>query len=241
MKARYRVIRISGRATPKTCRSYGVPVPLTSSRYETVNASEISTKSTSTSSRRRRWRTIVRSIQPPRTTSSVVLALEIDQEAGELHEQHERDEDADERDPVVAEHAVGEAGGAEAGGDRGEQDDRAVLGQPAPDEPVRAVVLAALVDGTSLDDPRDRDEAGVEDRDREHEQRQDERGDGRLRHLPARREPEPAEREAEHLAAGVAHEHRRGPPGAEVERQEAERAPVRARARGRAAAAPRGR
>ena len=76
----------------------------------------------------------------------VVLALEIDEEAGELDEQHERDEDADERDPVVAEHAVGEAGGAEAGGDRGEQDDRAVLGQPAADEPVGAVVLAALVD-----------------------------------------------------------------------------------------------
>ena len=50
---------------------------------------EISTKSTSTSSSRRRCRTTVRSIQLPGTTSSPRTALEVDEEAGELHEQRE--------------------------------------------------------------------------------------------------------------------------------------------------------
>ena len=93
----------------------------------------------------------MRSIQPPGTTSSARAALEVDEEAGELHEQREGDEDADERDPVVAEHGVGERRAAEAGRDRGEQDDRAVLGEAAADEPVRGVVLAALVDRAALD------------------------------------------------------------------------------------------
>src|SRR4051794_31847389 len=97
-----------------------------------------------------------------------------------------------------------------------------MLRQAATDEPVRAVVLAALVDRAALDDPRDRDEAGVEDRDREDEQGQDEGRDGGLGHLPARGKPEPAEGEAEHLAAGVAHEYGGPLSRTEVEREEPE-------------------
>ena len=62
------------------------------------------------------------SSRPARPRPRPRAALEVDEEAGELDEQRERDQDADERDPVVAEHAVGERGRAEAGGDRGEQD-----------------------------------------------------------------------------------------------------------------------
>ena len=47
---------------------------------------------------RRRWSKNVRSIQPPGTASVAGAALEVGQEAGELDEQRERDQDADQRD-----------------------------------------------------------------------------------------------------------------------------------------------
>ena len=55
------------------------------------------------------------------------------------------------------------------------------------------------------------------------EQRQQQRRDRRLGHLPARRQAERGEHEAEHLAPRVAHEHGRRLARAEVEGQEAER------------------
>ena len=92
--------------------------------------------------------------QHPATRDSLGLggaaALEVDEEAGELDEQRERDEDADERDPVVAEDGVGERGRAEAGRDRRQQNDGLLLRQTAPDEPVGGVVLPALVDRPAL-------------------------------------------------------------------------------------------
>ena len=97
-----------------------------------------------------------------------------------------------------------------------------MLGEAPVDEPVRCVVLAALVDRASLDHPRGRDERGVQDRHGEDEHREHERGDRGLRDLPARREPERAEGEPEHLAAGIAHEDQRGLPRPEVEDEEAE-------------------
>ncbi len=87
---------------------------------------------------------------------------------------------------------------------------------------MRGVVAAALRDRPALEQPHDRDERRVEDRDGEHEHRQDERRDRRGRDLPARRQAERGEREAEQLRAGVAHEDERLLAGAQVERQEAE-------------------
>jgi hypothetical protein len=84
------------------------------------------------------------------------------------------------------------------------------------------VILSALVDRPPLAHAHRRHQRGVEDRDREDEDRQHQRGDRRLGHLPAGREAEGAEREAEHLAARVAHEDERGLAGTEVEEQEAE-------------------
>ena len=68
----------------------------------------------------------------------------------------------------------------------------------------------------------ERDESRVENRHREHEHGQDERRDGRAGDAPARGEAERGEREAERLAAGVAHEDERPSPGPQVEREEAE-------------------
>ena len=93
--------------------------------------------------------------------------------------------------------------------DQREQRDRVLLGQAEADEPVRGVVAAALVDRPAFEQPRDRDERGVEDRHGEHEDRQDQRRDGRTGDAPARGEPERGEREAERLAARVAHEDER--------------------------------
>ena len=125
--------------------------------------------------------------------------------------------------PVVAEHAVGEARHAEAGGDRASR--TTVRCSERPPRTSRCDVWSCRPGGSAA--PRrirvDRDERRVEDRDREDEHRQHQRGDGRLGDLPARREPERAEREAEHLAARVAHEDERRLPRAEVEGQEAER------------------
>ena len=53
-------------------------------------------------------------------------------------------EHADERDARVAEHLVREARQPERGGDGGEQDDGALVGEPPVDEAVRRVVAAAL-------------------------------------------------------------------------------------------------
>ena len=70
------------------------------------------------------------------------------------------------------------------------------------------VVLAALVDRPPLDAAASIATSAVSRiGTREDEQRQHERRDRRLGDLPARREAERAEREAEHLAARVAHEH----------------------------------
>ncbi len=61
------------------------------------------------------------------------------------------------------------------------------------------------------------------------------RRDRRLRHLPARRQPERGEREPDHLTARVAHEHGGRLARPEVEGEEAEQPRARGRARRRAA------
>ena len=85
------------------------------------------------------------------------------------------------------------------------------------------MVAAALRDRTALHEADGGDERRVQDGDGEHEQRDQQGGNGRLGHLPARGQPERGEHEPEHLAAGVAHEHRRRSAGAEVEGEEPER------------------
>ena len=71
-------------------------------------------------------------------------ALDVGEEAGELDEEREGDEHADERDPRVVGDLVGEARRREDDRDHGEEDDRALLGEAGVDEPVRGVVAAAL-------------------------------------------------------------------------------------------------
>ena len=62
--------------------------------------------------------------------------VEVGEEARELHEHDEGDEHADEGHAAVVVGRVGEAGGAEAGGDDREQDDRPFLAEAAAGEPV---------------------------------------------------------------------------------------------------------
>ena len=138
-------------------------------------------------------------------------AVHVGEVAPELEQERERDEHADERDARVVEHLVREARQPERGRDDAEEDDGALVGEPLVDEPVRRVVAAALRHGPSLEQPDDGDERRVEDRHREHEDRQQQRRDRRAGDGPARGEAERREREAEHLAAAVAHEDGRGP------------------------------
>ena len=147
--------------------------------------------------------------------------VDVGEEAGELDEERERHEHADERHPAVVEAAVGKARRSEPGGDRREQHDGSLLGDAAAHEPVGGVVAAALADGPPLDEADGGDERRVEDRHREHEQRQDQRRDRRLRDLPARQQAERGEREPDHLASRVAHEDGGRLARPEVERQEA--------------------
>ena len=85
---------------------------------------------------------------------------------------------------------------------------------------MRRVILATLADGPVLCEPSDRDERRVEDRDREHEQWQEDRGHCRPGRRPACREPECGEQEAEHLAPRVSHEDEGVTARAKVEGQE---------------------
>ena len=122
----------------------------------------------------------------------------------------------------VVEHLVREARQAESSRDDAEQDDRPLVGEALVDETVRRVVAAAARDGSPLEQAHDRDECRVEDRHGEDEDREQQRGDGRAGHGPACGEAQRGEPEAEHLAAAVAHEHRRGSAQPEIERQESE-------------------
>jgi hypothetical protein len=149
------------------------------------------------------------------------LFLEIGERTGELHEQDERHEDAEDRDAGVVEDVVGDRRGAECRGDDCQDAHRLSLGQAVVDESMRRVVLAALRHGASFEDPSDGHERRVENRNREHEQRQEDGGDRRSGYRPARGERERGEREAQHLAARVAHENRGAAAPAQVERQEA--------------------
>ena len=151
-----------------------------------------------------------------------LLLRELGEEAPELHEQGERDEDAERGHGRPVEHVVSDGGRAQRDGDQREQRDGLGLGQPVVDEPVRGVVGSPLRDGPALREAPDGDECRVEDRDGENEQRQEHRRDGRPRRRPARREAERGEEEPEQLAAPVAHEDVRAVAGPEVERQEAE-------------------
>ena len=153
------------------------------------------------------------------------------EEVAELDEQDDADQDADRRYPAVAEHVVGESGRAERDSDRREQPHGLALREAVVDEPVRGVILPALRHRTALDEADDRDERRVENRDREHDQRQKHgrhRGSGRG---PAGREADAGEPEAEQLAACVAHEDG-GAARPEVAREEADaREPERERER----------
>src|SRR4029079_13480541 len=80
------------------------------------------------------------------------------------------------------------------------------LGQPVVDEPVRRVVATALRDRPLLDEPRNGHESRVEDRDREHEEWEQDRRRGGSRDRPARGQRERGESEADHHAPRVAHE-----------------------------------
>ena len=84
------------------------------------------------------------------------------------------------------------------------------------------MVGAALGDGPALERPAHGHERRVEDRDREHEQRQHDAGQRRAGGRPARGERERGEAEADHLAAGVAHEDPGTAAGPQVEREKAE-------------------
>ncbi len=148
--------------------------------------------------------------------------LQVAEEAGELDEDDERDQHPDRGDAGVREHVVGERGRAEQRREQGQGGDRLLLGEAVVDEPVRGVVGAALSDGPALERPPNRHERRVEDRDREHEQRQHDAGQRRAGGRPARRERERGEPEADHLAAGVAHEDARAAAGPQVEGKEAE-------------------
>ena len=160
--------------------------------------------------------------RPADARGAVRAPLDLADEARELDEQGEAEEDADGRDPGVVEDGVREARRAERRRHEREQDERTALREAAVDDPVRGVVAAALADRPSLEQPHDRDERRVEDRHREHEDRQEQRRDRRPGDVPAREQAEAGEDEAEHLAARVAHEDRRGPAGADVEGEEAE-------------------
>ena len=155
-----------------------------------------------------------------RAPAPLVLG-ELGEEAPELDEERERDEHAERRDRRPVEHVVGDRGGAERDGDQGQERNRACLGEPVVDEPVRGVILPALCHRTPLGEPPDRDERRVEDRDREHEERQQHRGDRRAGGRPARGERQRGEQEPEQLAARVAHERARAAGRPEVEGQEA--------------------
>ena len=82
------------------------------------------------------------------------------------------------------------------------------------------MVATAAVHGSAVEEPHDRDERRVQDRDGEDEDRQHQGRDRRAGGLPARREAEGAKGEAKHLAARVAHECERASPRPQVEREE---------------------
>ena len=161
------------------------------------------------------------------------LVVHVGEVAPELEQERERDQHADERDARVVEDVVGEAREPERGRHAREEHDRALVGEALVDEPVRGVVARAARHRPPLEHAHDRDERRVEDRHREHEQRQQQRRDGRAGDGPARGEAERGEREAEHLAAAVAHEHGGRPAQAKVVRQEAEAGEADAEGEGR--------
>ena len=146
--------------------------------------------------------------------------VDVGEEARELDDHGERQEHADDGYLRVVDHRVRETRRTERGGDGREQDHRPAVRQAVVHEPVRAVVAAALVERAPLEQSHDRDERRIQDRDGEDEQGQDEGRDRRLSHLQGRRDAARGEREAEDLAAGVAHEDPRGPLAAQVEGQE---------------------
>ena len=152
----------------------------------------------------------------------VGAAVDVGEQAPELHQQREGHEHADRRQPAVAECLVREARRPERGRDRGEQHDRARLRDPERDEPMRAVVAPALGDRPAVEQAHDRDERRVEDRHREHEHRQQERHERRRGDGVARRQTERREQEPDQLRAAVAHPGERALARPQVERQEAE-------------------
>ena len=180
-------------------------------------------KSTSTSTSRRGFERSARQERGRRAGVGAARALlEVAEEAGELDEDDERHEHADCGHPRVGERVVRERGRAEERRQQRQRGDGLLLREAVVDEAVRRVVGAALGDRPPLECPADRHERRVEDRDREHEQRQQDARQRRPGGRPARRERERGEPEADHLAAGVAHEDDGLPAGAEVERQEAD-------------------
>ena len=94
--------------------------------------------------------------EPHRLAGAERPPLDVGEEARELHEQREREDDADDRPADVVEHVVGEAREADAGRDQREQRDRVPLGEPVAHEPVRGVVAAALVDRPPFEQARRR-------------------------------------------------------------------------------------
>ena len=113
-------------------------------------------------------------------------AVDVGQEARELDEQHEGREDADDREPEVVEHRVGETRAADAQRDQREQRDGVALREAVADEPMGGVVAAALVDRAPVEQSRDAvTSVVVEDRHRQDQDRQNERRDGRAGDTPA--------------------------------------------------------
>ena len=149
-------------------------------------------------------------------------ATHVRQEAAELHEHGERHENTGERHERVVEDLVCEARQPQCRRYGAEQDDGALVGEAPVDQAVRRVIAAALRHRAALDQAHDRDERGVEDRDREDEQRQEQRCHRRSCDGPARGEAERRDREAEQLAAAVAHEDGGRPAEPDVVREEAE-------------------
>ena len=155
-------------------------------------------KSTTTSRSRRGSKTSARQSDGSGAFGSAARALlEIAQEASELDEQDEGDEHAERGQPAVVEHVVGERRRPDRRRHEREQEHGLRLREAVVDEPMRRVVQAALRDRPSLHEPRDRHQRRIEDRDREHEQGEQDRrgrrpGDGPARASASDASPKPS-------------------------------------------------
>ena len=159
----------------KTWRKMPKSVVCTRMMNAMVNEAVISAKSTSTSTKRRRF-----DDQPSggsrRRLAVGARVLDVGEVAAELDEEREGDEHADERESACRRAPCTRVPSAPSAAETiGEQHDRSLVGEPLVHEPVRGVVAAALGHRAALEQADDRDERRVEDRHGEHEHGQQDR------------------------------------------------------------------